>query len=187
MVLGSTFLRMYEGMSERSEILAILPTWRYPRHISVSLSSTMAPTQYTTPVSIVEHTHWFWVVEITKKVKFDQKKQPITVTVQTAQWQHPPFLIPQVVSSPFESPAKACAAMRSFCHWPLPMCKFTSPPAKTLLMLSLGTSTNSEERMRQLTLTYTYLPTPIILAWQTRRKANTGRRERWQTMKCARN
>lgn len=99
------------------------------------------------------------------------------MTVLTTQWQHPRFLIPQFVSSPLKVQQKLVQQWGLFCHWPLPTCKFTSPPTETLLMLSLGTSTNSEEWMPELALTYTYLPMPIILAWQTQRKANIGWRE----------
>lgn len=67
--------------------------------------------------------------------------------------------------------------MRPVCQWPLLMCKFTSPLNMTLLMLSLGTRANSDRWKHVRVLTRTRLPTLIITAWQTRRKANIGRRE----------
>lgn len=149
--------------------------WKFQRQVSGFHPSTIPFTQY------IEIYSLFWVAAVTKKLNFGKQKQTNNNNNNIIVcWQ---LCGSAVAFSPLNLchllwvQQKYCAAMRSVCHWPLLMCKFTSPLNKTLLTLSLSTWANLERWMHVLILTHTHLPTSIITAWQTQRKANIGRRE----------
>lgn len=82
-----------------------LLTWKYPRQASVFHPCKKAPTQY---------------------IKWEN-----TLFYCIKKWQHAGNTFPLSISFvpfAFKLHHKLCATLRSFCHWPLLMCKFTSLP-----------------------------------------------------------